>query len=93
MPSNSLAQGETVAIPGSTSGIWHDRSFPRLGIAKINVKMTPRRTDATGMVAAGGADLAVMPVRRKCAGLDFAGSIRRRSSRQVWCLPYGGSGD
>ncbi len=38
--------------------------------------MTPRGTDATGMVAAGGADLAVMPVSEIVhAGLDFAGSI------------------
>ena len=52
--------------------------FPRLGIAeKINVKATPRGTDATGMVAAGGADLAVMPVSEivHAAGVDFAGSV------------------
>src|SRR5262245_7448774 len=37
--------------------------FPRLGIAeKINVKAAARGKDATGMVAAGGADLAVMPI-------------------------------
>ncbi len=71
-------KAKTVAIPGSTSGIWLTTDlFPRLGIAeKINVKMTPRGTDATGMVAAGGADLAVMPVSEIVhAGLDFAGSI------------------
>jgi len=74
-----LLKAKTVAIPGSTSGIWLTTDlFPRLGIAeKINVKMTPRGTDATGMVAAGGADLAVMPVSEIVhAGLDFAGSIR-----------------
>ena len=62
-----LLKAKTVAIPGSTSGIWLTTDlFPRLGIAeKINLKVTPRGTDATGMVAAGGADLAV----------DFAGSI------------------
>ena len=73
-----LLKAKTVAIPGSTSGIWLTTDlFPRLGIAeKINVKMTPRGTDATGMVAAGGADLAVMPVSEIVhAGLDFAGSI------------------
>ena len=59
-----LLKAKTVAIPGSTSGIWLTTDlFPRLGIAeKINVKVTPRGTDATGMVAAGDADLAVMPV-------------------------------
>ncbi|MGA7069248.1 MAG: substrate-binding domain-containing protein, partial [Pseudolabrys sp.] len=52
--------------------------FPRLGIAeKINVKVTPRGTDATGMVAAGGADLAVMPVSEivHARDIDLAGSI------------------
>jgi molybdate transport system substrate-binding protein len=74
-----LLNAKTVAIPGSTSGIWLTTDlFPRLGIAeKINVKVTPRGTDATGMVAAGGADLAVMPVSEivHAAGVDFAGSI------------------
>jgi molybdate transport system substrate-binding protein len=52
--------------------------FPRLGIAdKIKAKVTPRGTDATSMVAARGADLAVMPVSEilHAAGVDFAGSI------------------
>ncbi|MGP0093566.1 MAG: molybdate ABC transporter substrate-binding protein [Xanthobacteraceae bacterium] len=74
-----LLKAKTVAIPGSTGGIWLTTDlFPRLGIAeKINVKLTPRGTDATGMVAAGGADLAVMPVSEilHAAGVDFAGSI------------------
>src|SRR5215471_11576668 len=50
-----LLKAKTVAIPGSTSGIWLKTDlFPRLGIAdKVNVKMTPRGTDATKMVAAG----------------------------------------
>jgi molybdate transport system substrate-binding protein len=36
-----------------------------------------RGTDATGLVAAGGADLAVMPVSEivHAAGVDFAGSL------------------
>jgi molybdate transport system substrate-binding protein len=79
-----LLKAKTVAIPGSTSGIWLTNDlFPRLGIAeKINVKVTPRGTDATGMVAAGGADLAVMPVSEivHAAGVDFAGSVAPRSS-------------
>jgi molybdate transport system substrate-binding protein len=51
-----LLKAKTVAIPGSKSGIWLTTDlFPRLGIAeKINVEMTPRGTDATAMVAAGG---------------------------------------
>src|SRR5205814_7518751 len=74
-----LLKAKIVAIPGSTSGIWLTTDlFPRLGIAeKISVKVTPRGTDATGMVAAGGADLAVMPVSEivHAPGVDFAGSV------------------
>jgi molybdate transport system substrate-binding protein len=74
-----LLKAKTVAIPGSTSGIWLTNDlFPRLGIAeKINVKVTPRGTDATGMVATGGAEIAVMPVSEilHAAGVDFAGSV------------------
>src|SRR5499433_1143680 len=74
-----LLKAKTVAIPGSTSGIWLTNDlFPRLGIAeKINVKATPRGKDATGMVAAGSADLVVMPVSEivHAAGVDFAGSL------------------
>ena len=74
-----LLKAKTIAIPGSTSGIWLKNDlFPRLGIAeKINVKATPRGTGATGMVAAGDADLAVMPVSEivHAPGVDLAGSI------------------
>src|SRR5262244_2240375 len=39
-----LLKAKTVAVPGSTSGIWLTNDlFPRLGIAeKINVKAAPR---------------------------------------------------
>src|SRR5215475_10383471 len=74
-----LLKAKTVAVPGSTSGIWLVKDlFPRLGLAdKINAKATPRGSDATAMVAAGGADLAVMPVSEivHAAGVDFAGSL------------------
>ena len=74
-----LLKAKTVAIPGSTSGIWLATDlFPRLGIAeRINVKAMPRGADAAGLVAQGGADLAVMPVSEivHAAGVDFAGSI------------------
>jgi molybdate transport system substrate-binding protein len=74
-----LLKAKTVAIPGSTSGIWLKNDlFPRLGIAeKINVKVTPRGTGATGTVAAGDADIAVMPVSEivHAPGVDLAGNI------------------
>jgi molybdate transport system substrate-binding protein len=74
-----MLRAKAVAISGSTGGIWLMTDlFPRLGIAeKINVKVTPRGTDATGMVAAGDADFAVMPVSEivRAAGVDFAGTL------------------
>jgi molybdate transport system substrate-binding protein len=70
---------KTIAVPASTSGIWLQSDlFPRLGIAeKITVKATPRGSDATKMVAARRADLAVMPVSEilHATGVDFAGSL------------------
>jgi molybdate transport system substrate-binding protein len=75
----TLLDARTVAVPGSTSGIWLVAElFPRLGVAqKINVTMTPRGSDASGMVAAGNADLAVMPVSEIMAarGVDLAGTL------------------
>jgi molybdate transport system substrate-binding protein len=74
-----VLKAKTVAVPGSTSGIWlMNDLLPRLGIAeKINVKATVRGKDATGMVAAGDADLAVMPVSEivHAPGVDFAGNL------------------
>src|SRR5262245_44686018 len=75
----ALLKARTIAVPGSTSGIWLMTDlFPRLGVAeKINATMTPRGSDASGMVAAGGADLAVMPVSEilVAPGVDHAGAI------------------
>lgn len=74
-----LLNARTIAVPGSTSGIWLTTDlFPRLGIAeKINVKVRPRGTDAAAMVAAGDADLAVLPTSEimYAAGIAFAGNI------------------
>lgn len=74
-----LLKANLIAMPASTSGIWLQADlFPRLGIAgKINFKQAPRGSDATRMVAAGEADLAVMPVSEilPAAGVTFAGSL------------------
>jgi molybdate transport system substrate-binding protein len=74
-----LLQAKTVGVPASTSGIWlMDELFPRLGIAgRINAKAMPRGSDATGLVAAGGADLSVQPVSEimHAAGVDLAGNL------------------
>ena len=70
---------KVVAVPASTSGIWlTENLFPRLGIAgKIEVRKTPRGSDAAALVTAGGAALAVMPDSeiKVAPGVDFAGSI------------------
>jgi molybdate transport system substrate-binding protein len=73
----ALLNAKLVAVPASTSGIWLTTDlFPRLGIApKINVKVSPRGAGATAMVAAGEADLAVLPVSEilHAAGVELAG--------------------
>jgi molybdate transport system substrate-binding protein len=75
----AVTSAKTVAVPGSTSGIWlRDELFPKLGVAgKVNIKMTPRGSGATAMVASGEADLAIMPVSEilHAAGVDYAGKI------------------
>ena len=74
-----LLSAKLIAVPGSTSGIWlRDDLFPRLGLAdKLTITMTPRGSDASSMVAAGRADLAVMPVSEilVAPGVDHAGAI------------------
>jgi len=75
----TLTNAKAVAMPGSTSGIYLTNDlFPRLGIAEsVNVKVAARGTGVTAMVAAGDADLAVMPVSEILseAGVDFSGTI------------------
>lgn len=75
----TMLGAKTVAVPGSTSGIFlTTKVFPRLGIAdRLDVKVTPRGAGATAMVAAGEADLAVMPVSEivHAPGVDLAGII------------------
>lgn len=74
-----LLKAKIVAVPESTSGIWLMTDlFPRLAIAdRLSIKAGARGTDATRMVAAGAADLAVMPVSEivHAQGVEFAGSL------------------
>ena len=74
-----VMNAKAVAVPSSTSGIFlKNEIFPRLGIAdKVNVKATPRGTGAAAMVAAGEADVAVMPVSEivHAPGVELAGTI------------------
>ena len=74
-----VLKARAVAVPSSTSGIFLTKEvFPRLGIAdRINVKLTPRGTGAAAMVAAGDADIALMPVSEivHAPGVELAGVI------------------
>ena len=74
-----LVAAKVVAVPSSTSGIFlKEELLPRLGIAdKVNVKATPRGAGAAAMVAAGDADVVVMPVSEivHAQGIDLAGVI------------------
>jgi molybdate transport system substrate-binding protein len=75
----TLLNAKLIAMPGSTGGIWLMKNlFPRLGIAeKVNVKLTARGNEATTMVAAKQADLAVIPISEifHASGVDFAGAL------------------
>jgi molybdate transport system substrate-binding protein len=75
----ALLAARTIAVPGSTSGIWlRDDLFPRLAVAdRLDMRMTPRGSDAAALVAAGGAALAVMPVSEIliAPGVDHAGEL------------------
>lgn len=75
----AVLKARTVAVPSSTSGIFLiEKIFPRLGIAdRVNVKATPRGTGAAAMVAAGEADIGLLPVSEimHASGVDLAGVI------------------
>lgn len=72
-----LVEAKAVAVPASTSGIFVvDEILPRLGIAsRVNVEISPRGAGAAAMVAAGDADLAVLPVSEilNAPGVELAG--------------------
>lgn len=74
-----VLKAKTVAVPSSTSGIFLiEEIFPRLGIAgRVNVKATPRGSGAAAMVAAGEADVGLLPVSEivHAAGVELAGVI------------------
>ena len=74
-----VLKAQTVAVPSSTSGIFLiEEIFPRLGIAgRANVKATPRGSGAAAMVAAGEADIGLLPVSEilHANGVELAGVI------------------
>jgi len=74
-----LLKTKMVAVPGSTSGIWmQDDLFPRLGVAdKIKTTTKARGSEACATIAAGEADLTVLPVSEilVAPGVAFAGVL------------------
>jgi molybdate transport system substrate-binding protein len=75
----TLLNARSIAVPGSTSGIFlMNEVFPQLGIAdKVSLKVGPRGSDATAMVATGEADIVLAPVSElvNVAGIAFAGRL------------------
>lgn len=75
----TLLDARTIAVPGSTSGIFlMNEVFPRLGLAeKIAVKVGARGADATAMAAAGEADIVLAPVSElvNVAGIEYVGRV------------------
>ena len=75
----TLLNARSVALPGSTSGIFlMNEVLPGLGIAdQVSLKVGARGADATSMVAAGEADIVLAPVSElvNVAGIAFAGRL------------------
>ena len=73
----ALVNAKTVAVPGSTSGIFlMEKVFPQLGIDKlITAKVLERGSQSAGAVVSGDANIVVQPVSEliHVAGLDYAG--------------------
>lgn len=74
-----MLEARAVAVPSSTSGIFlMNEVFPRLGIAgKVDIRIAARGTGAAAMVAAGEADVALMPVSEivHAPGVELAGIL------------------
>ena len=60
---NALVKAKKIVVPGSTSGIYLvDELFPKLGIQnQITVQVTERGAQATALLAAREANIAVQP--------------------------------
>ena len=75
----ALLRARTIAVPGSTSGIYLTKKlFPELGIAdQISVTVTERGSQAAAMVAAGNAAIVVQPISElmNVPGIEVAGRI------------------
>ncbi len=75
----ALLNAKTIAVPGSTSGIYLTTDvFPKMGVAdQISVTVKERGSQAAAMVVAGDANMAVQPVSELVneKGITFAGRL------------------
>ena len=74
----ALLDAKVIAVPASTSGIYLTMEiFPRLGIQEDKVRIMPRGSQSSALVAAGEADIAVQPTSElvHVAGLAYLGAI------------------
>ena len=76
---DTLVKAKQIVVPGSTSGIYLVQDvFPRLGIAnKISVQVTERGSEATAILAAKNAKIAIQPSSElvHIPGIDYVGTI------------------
>jgi molybdate transport system substrate-binding protein len=76
---NALIQAKKIVVPGSTSGIYLTQDvFPRLGINnKVSIQVTERGSEATAILAAKNANIAVQPSSElvNIPGVDYVGPI------------------
>ncbi len=75
----ALLNAKTIAVPGSTSGIYLTTEvFPKMGVAdQLSVSVKERGSQAAAMVATGEANMAVQPVSELVneVGIDFVGRL------------------
>ena len=76
---NSLVRAKKIVVPGSTSGIYLVKElFPKLGISdQISVQITERGVQATAILAAREANIAIQPSSElvNIPGIDYVGEL------------------
>ena len=75
----SLIDAKSIAVPGSTSGIYlTNELFPSLGVSnQISVTVTERGSQATTLLAAKQVAMAIQPTSElvNVAGIDYIGRL------------------
>jgi molybdate transport system substrate-binding protein len=77
--SDALVKAKKIVVPGSTSGIYLTKElFPKLGISnQILVQVTERGAQATALLAAHEANIAIQPSSElvNVSGIDYVGAL------------------